>query len=91
MQTILTRINLTWHNIYSALCFWTYTYIGETSRQVNVREREDQLNIKLRLVGRSGLADHTLSNHGQRQGDWNNTTSICENNTQKRKLKEPAL
>ena len=62
-------------------------YIGETSRQLNVRTKEHQADVTYRRVQRSALTEHSVATG--HEIDWEDVEIIeREDNWQRRKAKE---
>ena len=64
-----------------------YSYIGQTSRNVDQRKREHQNAFK--GIGNSKIADHCIQN--KHQNDWNYKILATESNDIKRLIKESLL
>jgi len=74
--------------IYRVDCDFMHQYIGETSRPLNVRIKEQSTSVN-KLDGKSAIADHIKQNpHHKIQWDKVRTLDLNHSNNTKRKLLE---
>jgi len=77
--------------VYNIPCICGRSYTGETGRPLEIRKKEHKYNIDRRLVDKSKLAEHILTEHGDHKAQWNQTRILLkEEHTYKRKIKETA-
>jgi hypothetical protein len=77
--------------VYSIPCSCGDSYIGETSRPLEVRQNEHRSYIRNRQITASKISEHILTSTGDHTIEWNRSKILMkEPNQERRKLKETA-